>query len=292
MSDEYLLKVLWAGADSYELEPVGLQELRALGYSVHAVNLDSAWEQLGEEPFDLVVVDDREVEGMTVWWPEIRRLSGVVQLPRWIIWRTPGYSERTAFALELKDGGRAELTLIELMRDNALGDVGPLLDRLVVMTDKAGSDSNVVGPLEQVFRRVSRDALRHLADDPGALARMHHRAFEHLVAHLFERDGFDVTLTGRSRDGGVDIYAAKHTVLGPLLYVVECKRYRLDRPVSPGFVRQLRGVVDRESANAGVLATTSFFSSGAREEQRTIPFRLSLLDNHDIRAWILGDQVI
>lgn len=139
-----------------------------------------------------------------------------------------------------------------------------------------------------VFREVSNEALRWLADHPNSLDGLHSYDFENLVAELFDRAGFAVTLTARSKDRGVDLFATRHTSLGPLLYVVECKRYRRDRAVGPGWVRQLSYVVDREHANVGVLATTSFFSAGAIEEQREIPFKLTLRDQADIRRWLRG----
>jgi restriction endonuclease Mrr len=103
------------------------------------------------------------------------------------------------------------------------------------------------------------------------LARLRPREFEELTAELFTREGYDVTLTPESHDNGVDLYVAKRTPLGPLLYVVECKRYRPDRPIGASLVRQLRGMVERESATAGILVTTSSFSTDARQEQRSVP---------------------
>jgi hypothetical protein len=145
--------------------------------------------------------------------------------------------------------------------------------------------------LQVAFRATSDEVLEWLAEHPDALVDMHWRDFEHLVAELFDRNGFEVTLTSASGDHGADLYVARHTELGALLYVVECKRYSHKRPVGPGLVRELRGVVDREGANAGVLVTTSFFSKGAYEEQRTLPFRISLNDNLELRQWLRGKPI-
>jgi restriction system protein len=52
-------------------------------------------------------------------------------------------------------------------------------------------------------------------------------------------------------------------------------------------VRQLYGVVEAEKANAGIVATTSFFSSAAKKEQeKTMKFRMSLADYFDVRRWL------
>jgi CheY-like chemotaxis protein len=56
--------------------------------------------------------------------------------------------------------------------------------------------------LKLAFRAISDAALQWFADHPTRLNQMHDRDFEHLVAELFDRDGFDVTLTPSSADGG------------------------------------------------------------------------------------------
>ena len=51
-------------------------------------------------------------------------------------------------------------------------------------------------------------------------------------------------------------------------------------------MRQLNGVVQAEQATAGILATTSFFTKGAREFQKRIAFQLSLKDYFGIQGWL------
>jgi restriction system protein len=136
------------------------------------------------------------------------------------------------------------------------------------------------------FRAASEALIRALAREPALLHRLHWRRFEELVAHLLERQGFEVELTPPSGDRGVDIYARRQGALGPTLYVVECKKYRLDRPVGPDLVRALYGVVERERASGGILATTSVFTAGARAEvEGELAYRMSLRDGDDIIGW-------
>ena len=134
--------------------------------------------------------------------------------------------------------------------------------------------------------------MRKLTKRPEWVLDLHWRDFEQLIAEIFSRNGFDVTLTAPSRDRGVDIYALRHPAAGSMLYVVECKHFRPDRPVGPNLVRQLRGVVDRTGATYGVLATTSFFTAPAREEEQELAFRLSLRDFEDIASWIAGEPLM
>jgi restriction system protein len=133
---------------------------------------------------------------------------------------------------------------------------------------------------------VSDEFLRKLYENPRLLYDLTPRGFEELVAELLGRLDYDVELTPASKDGGKDIYAAKRDHLGTFLYIVECKRYAPDHPVGVGLVRQLNGVVQAEQATAGILATTSFFTKGAEEFQKTISSQLSLKDYVGIQDWL------
>jgi restriction system protein len=62
-------------------------------------------------------------------------------------------------------------------------------------------------------------------------------------ARELERQGFTTPCT---RDGGVDIYAAKSDMFGPLLYVVECKKYK-SRPVGIEVVQRVYASLKQET---------------------------------------------
>jgi transcriptional regulator with XRE-family HTH domain len=142
--------------------------------------------------------------------------------------------------------------------------------------------------LELAVRDVSDEVLKRLAAAPRLMRDMHWEDFEALVAQLFRRDGFEVVTTPSRGDRGVDMYAARRTGLGSFLFVVECKRHVA--PIGPSFVRELAWVVEREQATGGVLATSSRFTPGAREEQRQNRFRMHLKDFTDMHAWLLGER--
>jgi hypothetical protein len=129
--------------------------------------------------------------------------------------------------------------------------------------------------------------LHRLRKQPELMRRMPPRSFEELVAELLERQGLRVRLTPPSNDGGRDILAFANTPLGEHLYLVECKRYAQDRPVGVELVRQLYGVVEFERANAGLLVTTSTFTTGAIELQRTLGRRIALKDYADLSSWLI-----
>lgn len=133
---------------------------------------------------------------------------------------------------------------------------------------------------------VSDDFLIELHKNPELLYELTPRGFEELVAELLGRLDYDITLTPISKDGGKDIYAAKKDHLGTFLYIVECKRYAPDNRIGVGFIRQLNGVVQAEQATAGILATTSFFTSDAKEFQKSISYQISLKDYVGIQGWL------
>jgi restriction system protein len=111
-----------------------------------------------------------------------------------------------------------------------------------------------------------------------------------MVAYIFDRFGFQVELTKKSRDGGRDIIALRTDELGiPLRYLIECKRYAKDRPVGVGIVRSLFGVQQAEGANKSLIVTTSSFSADARRfagMQNTTAILMSLVDFGALKRWI------
>lgn len=128
--------------------------------------------------------------------------------------------------------------------------------------------------------------LRDLGRQPELVHSIDPRKFEELVAELLNRSGLIARITPATRDGGRDILAFHETAVGSHLYLVECKRYRPDRPVAVSLVRQLYGVVTQERATAGLLVTTSHFTTDALRFRETIRNQLTLKDYHQLAAWI------
>jgi hypothetical protein len=259
-------------------------------HDFHGVgDLADAWVHLQEREYDAMLIDDFSVPFHGSWMTALSERN-INHLPPLIIVRffeEYGLPERLVFRTD-RDAGVLHMPVAPP------DEVDVLLDSLVASSGSLDHDGAPRPPSEALrlaFRQISDDVLRWIADHPDHVSDMHWRDFEHLVAELFDRNGLDVTLTSASGDRGADLYVARHTGLGSLLYVVECKRRRPSVPIGPGLVRELRGVVDRERANAGVLVTTSFFSQGALEEQRTIPFRISLRDNRELLNWLRGAPI-
>ena len=97
--------------------------------------------------------------------------------------------------------------------------------------------------------------------------------FEAQVADNLRRRGYEVRLTGRSRDGGVDIWARAP---GGVDIVVQCKAYQ--KPVGPAVVRELYGTLLHERAQEGWLVTLAGFSDAAKQFAEGKPLRLLDVD--------------
>jgi restriction system protein len=114
------------------------------------------------------------------------------------------------------------------------------------------------------------------------------RRFEELVASLLEDLGYDVELTSRGADGGVDIFASQKNELGEALVIADCKRYSPETRVGVGIVRALYGLSESFRATKALLATTSFFTRPALAFEAQVPYRLGLKDYDALVKWIGG----
>jgi HJR/Mrr/RecB family endonuclease len=302
-------RVLWIN-DDIRSDPVSLQEElpgppSGLGTSSGVVVehvLDRALQRLRAESFDLIVVDER-VAGR---W---RAGTGITSDGEFAEWLREAISETEhpdipfiyLTSRRLFTTGPGSLPGFQGVVSRR-GDVWRLiaesLDRLIEVPGLVAVDGTPLRPdssagheLLVKFKSARDEVLKVLARRPELLRHMGNREFEELIADLFSRDGFEVELTSRSSDGGVDIRAMRQTGLGKLLCLVECKRYKEANRIGPKLVRELRGVVDRDMATCGVLATTSSFTDGAYQEGRASPFRLFLKDVNQIAGWIKGESV-
>lgn len=140
------------------------------------------------------------------------------------------------------------------------------------------SDDDRLVRVELTASAVNDVLIAELAKRPHLIHELSPRQFEELVAELYERSGFEVELTQASKDGGVDIYAFQRAPFGSFLTIVDCKHHRPDRPVQVGLIRQLYGTVMATDASVGVIATTSYFTKGAKSFQAERKHRLGLQD--------------
>ena len=101
--------------------------------------------------------------------------------------------------------------------------------------------------------------------------------FERFCQRLLRESGFqEVTVTGRSGDGGIDgIGILQVNALVSFKVLFQCKRYR--GTVGPGQVRDFRGAMMGRADKGIILTTGSFTADARREAVRDGVLRSSLL---------------
>lgn len=136
------------------------------------------------------------------------------------------------------------------------------------------------------IENVNAELMRMLRADPKMFYNLSPRKFEEVVAEMLTKMGYKISFTPISRDGGVDIFAAKSDLAGNFLYFVQCKRNSPNNKVGVAIVRELFGVVNDKKANGGIVATTSYFSKPAIEFQQRNPYTMSLKDFNSLTQWL------
>ena len=93
------------------------------------------------------------------------------------------------------------------------------------------------------------------------------KGFERICQRLLRESGFlEVTVTGKSGDGGIDGYGILQ--VNPFVsfkVMFQCKRYQ--GTVTPSHVRDFRGAMDGR-ADKGIILTTGTFTTDAKKESR------------------------
>lgn len=89
--------------------------------------------------------------------------------------------------------------------------------------------------------------------------------FEELIGKLYEKMGYYIRLTSKSRDRGVDIYAKHTTESGTDHLAIQCKHYP-NGSVGVEHARALYGVIhSQQRITKGVLITSGKFSKDCKE---------------------------
>ncbi|MGB8352292.1 MAG: restriction endonuclease, partial [Chthoniobacteraceae bacterium] len=135
---------------------------------------------------------------------------------------------------------------------------------------------------------LNQERADYLAKHPHKLHELSPRKFEELMTDLLKNRGCEVEIQKQTRDGGRDILAAFPSPFGRLLTIVECKKYRADRPVGIAIAERFLYVLNdkKDKASCGLIATTSYFSPEVQALAAEIPYRLKLRDFEGIRDWI------
>ena len=101
--------------------------------------------------------------------------------------------------------------------------------------------------------------------------------FERVVTHAYRNLGWQVQETPASGDRGVDAYVERNGKV----FVLQCKRFFSARVGSP-VLRDLLGTIVAESADGGIIVTTSSFSEDAMEWLSRASKPIELVDGHKL----------
>jgi len=136
-------------------------------------------------------------------------------------------------------------------------------------------------PAQQIItdiKTIERDFLALIKKNPQDIHNLSPRDFEEFIADLYRKQGFDVTLTQQSRDGGKDFIITNKSLLGNLLIYGQVKKNRPDRPVGISVIKELHSTVVMEKATAGIVVSSSYFSPDAQRYVQQIQHTMSLVD--------------
>ena len=162
---------------------------------------------------------------------------------------------------------------------------GEAYEILLASTIQVEQETSLIFHSEPLIT-VQDSLLALMTKNPEFMYGITHRQFEELICELFDKLGYAVELTARTRDGGCDLIAFGEDQLGiKTKYVVEAKHYKPENRVGVAIVRQVSAVKQKFGAHHGVLITSSYFTKDAIEENRVF-YGLHLTDYDNLLGWI------
>lgn len=106
-----------------------------------------------------------------------------------------------------------------------------------------------------------RQAIRDIARNPDTLARMHFYDLERALFEALKALGYRARHTPASKDGGYDLAVD----IDDRTYLIEVKNWSTPSKVGPNVARHFADVIIREGATAGLLLSSSGFTSTISE---------------------------
>ena len=253
---------------------VGLPDLKVANYVIH---FDHWWNPAVEDQANgrILGIGQKKDAFIVHLWVE-NSIEGRIQA---ILARKRDLFGRVIDSQSNVDGtGLTEKELFELFGLEAPEKRPPPTGRSSHQTSGLGP-SDVVCPPDTAAQGGAAIAPQQLSPSE----------FEDLVARLHSALGYAVRRTAATRDGGVDVIAVRDHPTGREKLAIQCKHQ--EKPVGRPELQKLLGVLASDpSYSAGVLATTTTFSSDARQfaEENA---RLQLLDKSTLARLIAQNRV-
>jgi len=159
-------------------------------------------------------------------------------------------------------------------------------EEIIPLFELLGADQQPPRHLIEVADFITIELIKYLKNHPKTLYSIKPRQFEELVTEILASHGWQVQLTPAVKDGGYDIFAiSKDVQENKESWIIECKKYAPENKIGVNIVRALYGVKHLVGATNAMLATTSFFTIGARK-LKTSCYNMELKDYYDMVEWI------
>lgn len=128
---------------------------------------------------------------------------------------------------------------------------------------------------------------KELIEKGGSLSKLNWRDFENLIGHLLEKDGWNVTVTKASKDGGIDVIATKYDEnIGVIKSVWQAKKYGDSNPVRLNQVRELYSIRENSRASKAIIVTTNRLTKDAIEWVKQDEYRFGYKQKDELEDWI------
>ncbi len=111
-----------------------------------------------------------------------------------------------------------------------------------------------------LFKNLCSQLIYKILEHPDALQALEWRDLERVLAEIFEKMNFNVTLTPCSKDGGKDIILDCEVDSIKKHFIIEVKHWRSNEKVGSGIVKQFVQVVVNEKQDKGLLLSTYGFT--------------------------------
>lgn len=180
---------------------------------------------------------------------------------------------------------RGALAVLQISRREERASIPGILMKAVIVP----GESTHEGVLVQAVAVPWLEIMEIIAKDPDVIYQIDSRKWEEIIAGAYRKQGFDVVLTPRSGDGGVDVIATLKGY-GSIRILDQVKAYKPGHLVTADEVRSMLGALSADpKASKGIITTTSDFAPRIETDEHIaqfLPTRLELRPRDDLLDWL------
>lgn len=161
-----------------------------------------------------------------------------------------------------RERDRLLLSNINLLRNPTkteikfLSELEQWVDEIKIINSKEFEKDSVM----ILFKNLCSQLIYKILEHPDALQALEWRDLERVLAEIFEKMNFNVTLTPCSKDGGKDIILDCEVDSIKKHFIIEVKHWSSNEKVGSSIVKQFVQVVVNEKQDKGLLLSTYGFT--------------------------------